>query len=135
MRCNTIFLKCYFLILSFLLKYLNCVVSYEILILLRNCHQGIRIDPPSLLKVTLQAMAVYMFSITVYIIHYFIGRAATEAIHFFLGKFDYHDVNLIWSIFVTYLLPVAFFLYVWITIKCRGYMPSVTGRMKELVRI
>jgi hypothetical protein len=58
MSSNTKFLlsKCitiYFYFLNFLssFKYLTCVVSHEILILLRNIHQVIRCDPPSFLKV------------------------------------------------------------------------------------
>jgi hypothetical protein len=121
----------------FFLKFLNCVVAHEILILLRNIHLVIRCDPPSFLKVTLQATAVYLFSITVYFIHYFIGRAANQAYDEFM--YDRYlwltYANLTWSLLVTYVFPILFFVYVWITIKCRGYMPSLTGRMKELVRI
>jgi hypothetical protein len=112
-----------FLIIFFLFKYLNCVVSYEILTLLRNCHNVAGYSPPSLLKVTLQATAVYMFSIIIFIIHYFIGRSI------------YWWENLYWSIPLTYFFPIIFFIYVWITIKCRGYLSSATGSMKQLVRI
>ena len=115
-------------------KYFNCVVSYEILILLRNCHNAIRCDPPSLLKVTLQAISVYVFSIIVFIFHYFIGRAATKAE---IQDDGYSSrlllVNLIWSLLVTYVFPILFFGHVWITVKCLGYMPSATGPMKQLV--
>ena len=111
-------------------------MSHEILILLRNSHNAIRCGPPSISKVTLQATAVYLFSIMVFIIYYSIRRAATKA------KMQDEDkylrlitVNLVWSLLVTYVFPILFFVYVWITIKCRGYVPSVTGRMKELVRI
>jgi len=112
----------------FFLKFLNCVVAHEILILLRNIHLVIRCDPPSFLKVTLQATAVYLFSITVYFIHYFIGRVGRN-------NPEFNFANFTWSLLVTYVFPILFFGYVWITIKCRGYMPSLTGRMKELVRI
>jgi len=115
--------------------YLNCVVSYEMLVLLRNNNQVITHNPPSLLRVTLQAMSVYLFSIIVFIIHYFIGREVIKA--------DMDDdtnkcwrlakANLIWSILVTYVCPIGFFIYIWITIKCRNYMPSVTESTKQLV--
>jgi hypothetical protein len=127
-------------------KYINCVVLQEILLLLRKSHKVKRYDPPSLLKVTLQAMTVYLFSIIVFIIHYFIGIAATEAIQKYQEDFITNAImydrylwlvntNFIWSILVAYIFPVSFFVYVGITIKCRGYMSSVTGRMKQLVRI
>ena len=44
------------------------------------------------------------------------------------------DKTLYWSLVVTYIFPIMFFCYVWITIWCRGYMPSDTGMMKQLVR-
>merc|ERR1719491_2515863 len=36
-----------------------------------------------------------------------------------------HYSNLWWSGIVTYLFPIGFFFYIWITIMCHGYMPSV----------
>jgi hypothetical protein len=133
--------SCIFLFFS---KYLNCVVSYEILVLLRNIHQVVRCNPPSFLKVTLQAAAVYLFSITVFTIHYSIGR------YYYLQseKDDFPiyaiirekysqlvNANFIWSIVVIYVFPILFIVCVSITIIFRRYMPSVTGKMKELVRI
>jgi hypothetical protein len=101
--------------------------------LLRKINQVIRCDPPSLLKVTLQATAVYMFSIIVFIIHYLLGRAASKA---FEAKEQYRfwRANVILGCLVSYAFPILFFCYVLVTIKCRGYMPSVTGRTKQLVR-
>ena len=117
-------------------KYLNCVVSYEVLILLRNSYNTTRCDPPSLVKVTLQAASVYSVAILVFIIYYFIGREQHKS--YYQGDFDTYrhliDINLYWSLVVPYIFPIMFFCYVWITIWCRGYMPSATGRMKELVR-
>ena len=117
-------------------KYLNCVISYEVLILLRNSFNITRCDPPSLVKVTLQAALVYSVAIVVFIIYYFIGRKQHKS--FYQGDFDTYfylkDVNLYWSLVVTYIFPIIFFGYVWITIWFYGYMPSATGRMKELVR-
>jgi len=115
--------------------YLNCVVSYEVLILLRNSYNTTRCDPPSLVKVTLQAASVYSVAILVFITYYFIGRKQHES--YYQGDFDKYyylkDVSFYWSLVVTYLFPIIFFGYVWITIWFCGYMPSATGRMKELV--
>ena len=58
--------------------YLNCVVSYEMLVVLRNNSQLVTHNPPSLLKVTLQAMGVYLFSIIVFVIHFFIESEEIE---------------------------------------------------------
>lgn len=114
--------------------YVNCVISNEILTLLRNCHNSAISYPPSYLKVTLQAIVVYLFSIIVFVIYFFIDIAQNESYRTndserfaFLKK-----VNLIWSIVISYTFPVLFFGYVWITIWYRGYMPSVEGKMKQL---
>lgn len=114
--------------------FLNAVVSYEVLILLRNSNQVRRSNPPSLRKVTLQAVVVYSFSMLVFVIHYCISSAAAKADK----KGDYErsgslwSANLYWSFVVTYALPIGFFGCVSIIIWCRGYIPSATGRMKEL---
>ena len=117
-------------------KYLNCVVSYEVLILLRNSYNITHCDPPSLVKVTLQAASVYSIAILAFIIYYFIGRKQQKS--FYQGDADryeyYKNVNLYWSLVVADIFPLIFFGYVWITIWFCGYMPSATGRMKELVR-
>ena len=117
-------------------KYLNCVVSYEVLILLRNSFNITRCDPPSLVKVTLQAALVYSVAILVFITYYVIGRKQHTS--YFQGDFDTYyylkNVNLYLSLVVAYIFPIMFFGYVWITIWFCGYMPSATGRMKELVR-
>ena len=120
----------------FSLKYLNCVISYEVLILLQNSHNATRYDPPSLVKVSLQAAIVYLFAILVFIIHYVIGRTSNKSLEQGDGdRYDYfNSVNFYWSLIVTLNFPIIFFSYVWITIWCRGYMPSATGKMKQLVR-
>ena len=67
-------------------KYLNCVVSYEVLILLRNSYNTTRCDPPSLVKVTLQAALVYSVAILVFITYYVIGRKQYKS--YYQGDFD-----------------------------------------------
>jgi hypothetical protein len=80
----------------------------------------------------LQAAFVYVFAILVFIIHYTIGIICLRRN---FGRYYYlEDVNLYWSLVVTYIFPMIFFGYVWITIWCNGYMPSATGKMKQLVR-
>ena len=120
---------------SFIPKYLNCVISYEVLTHLRNSYNTIRCDPPSLFKVTFQAALVYLFAIVVLIIHYVIGIEKQK--RFEQGNFDRHEylnkVDLYWSLVITYIFPIVFFGYVWITIWCRGYMSSATGEMKQVV--
>jgi len=115
--------------------YLNAVVSYEVLVLLRNCHQVRSTNPPSILKVTLQAVAVYFIAIMVFIAHYYISSAADKSYR----KRDYDtfdqllNVNQYWSMAVTYLLPIGFVGCVCIIIWWRGFVPSASGRLKEVV--
>ena len=65
----------------------------------------------------------------------------TEAITQKYIEFEYRKSDqislsiLICNIFVTYIVPIGFFFYVWISIKVRNFLPSVSGREKELVSI
>jgi len=108
--------------------YLNAVVSYEVLILLRNSHQTRRSAPPSLLKVTLQAAAVYSFAILVSIIFCLMYIASSKAEK--KGDADKFSslANGSYKFFVvSIMLPIIFVCSVCIIIWCRGYMPSMNG--------
>jgi len=98
--------------------FLNAVVSYEVFGLLRDCHQTKVNSPPSLKKVTLQATAVYIFATIVFSIHFFKSSLSDTATWCFFS--------------VTYFLPIGFVICVAVTIWARGFIPSATGRMKEL---
>ena len=116
--------------------YLNCVVSYELLVLLRNSDQFVSYNPPSLLRVTLQAVGVYLFSTIVFLTHFFIEKKAIQA------YIDHEDgiwtrltmANVVWSVIVSYVFPIGFFFYIWMTIRYHGYLPSVTEKTRQLVR-
>jgi hypothetical protein len=116
-------------------KYLNCVISYEVLILVRNSYNALLYDPPSLWKVTMQSVLVYVVAILIFITHYLIGRSQLKS--FQNGNFErsiqVKNINFYWSLVVTYIFPIVFFSYVWVIIWYRGYMPSSTGRMRQLV--
>jgi len=111
--------------------YLNAVISSEVFILLRNSRQVQRHNPPSILKVTLQAAAVYCFSIISFIVDFSIGSAASKA----YNEYDYEKFNNmdeiaeIWfSVFpLICILPIGFLGCVCIMIWWRGYMPSMNG--------
>ena len=78
---------------------------------------------------------LYLFAIVVFIIHDVIGTEKQKTLE--QGNFDKHkylnSVDLYWSLVITYIFPIVFFGYVWITIWCRGYMSSATGEMKQVV--
>ena len=117
--------------------YINCIISYEILNLLRNSNNIARRHPPSLSKVTIQAMVVYLFSMIVGILYYYIERAAFQAyLKYDWDRYEYFGIaNTIWSVIVVVVIPIMFFCYVWITIWYHGYVKisSVNRGMKELV--
>ena len=118
--------------------YLNSIIAYEIFILLRNNKQAVRHKPPSLRSVTLKAMVVYIFSIVVFAINkYLMTKAVLQKyIEFEDKKSDQISLSiLICNILVTYVIPIGFFFYVSIIIKIRNYLPSISGRERELVSI
>ena len=119
--------------------YLNCVISYELFVLLRNNERIVRHKPPTFQRVSLQAVGVYLFSVIIFCINYFITCKIFEC-HYQAEctEQQQHRLtygNLLSNIVVTYILPISFFFLVWITIKCRNYLPSITGKWKEVVSI
>jgi hypothetical protein len=114
--------------------YLNCVITRSIYTLLQKCHDIRPSGPPSLRKVTLEAICVLLFSIIIFISRFFIGRAALKAGNAL--DIDKADkillVNFLLGMVVTFLFPIAFFCYVSFIIWYRGLMPSATGKTKQL---
>ena len=100
---------------------MNCVITFEVYLLLRNNARVIRHKPPTLRRVSLQAGGVYLFSIIVLCTHFFLDVDLDDTINFIL------------MILVTYVFPLIYFFSVWLVIKHRNYFPSLTGRWKELV--
>ena len=106
--------------------YYNSVIAYEVLILLRNSYNVKKCDPPSFRRVTFQAIAVYVFSVCVGAIHYKIIHDSTSNTGIKLS-------NLAFSLVVTWICPTLFLLFVTVIIWYRKYMPSATGKLRELV--
>ena len=117
--------------------YINCIISYEILNLLKNSNNIAKSRPPSLIKVTIQATVVYLFSIVVGVAVHYTTKAQDETL--FMDDIDRYNklkiINMSWIMVVSCALPIMFFSYVWITIWYQGYvkLSSVTKGMKELV--
>ena len=97
-----------------------------------------RHKPPSLRNVTLKALVVYIFSIVVFAINLILQKVVIDQKYI---ESDYKTSEqishliLVCNILVTYTIPIGSFFYFWIMIKVRNYMPSVSGREKELVSI
>ena len=104
--------------------YLNAVISYEVLILLRNSHQTRRSNPPSLLKVTIQATVVYLFAILASMVFYFIVFGASES-DSAISKAD--STIILFNIVVFVVVPFGAVGTVCTIIWWRGYLPSMNG--------
>jgi len=98
--------------------YINAVICYEVLVLLRASRRAQRITQPSLTKVNLQMGASFI-----------IGTIA--GVDFYFLFVYVQDPTLIIFIGVTLLLvfvaPFLYTFYVTFLIWCRGYIPSVNG--------
>ena len=93
---------------------------------------------PSLRYVTLKAMVVYIFSIVVFAINLVLEKLVIEKKYIQYDSKTSDQIGLLillCNILVTYTIPIGSFFYFWIMIKVRNYMPSVSGREKELVSI
>ena len=115
--------------------YLNTIVSYEVYVLLRNNHRVVRHKPPSFRRVSISAGCIYLLSIIVFCADYFVSRAKVEAFirGDFMKKNSLQVALLTFSALVTYIFPICCFFLIWGTIIYRKYIPSITGRLKELV--
>ena len=91
--------------------YLNAIVAHEVLLLLQKSQQLQRSNPPSLRKVTLQAIAVYCLAIVIFLCHYFVGNATTDVFFTSCG-----------ISFVILIIPIGYLCYVSIIIWHRGLM-------------
>ena len=117
--------------------YLNTIISYEMYVLLRNNHQVVRHKPPSFKRISISAGCVYVLSIIVFCADYFgFSRAEVEA--YLSGDFTKKNnifvAYLLFTILVSYTVPISCFFLIWGTIIYRKYIPSITGRLKEVVR-
>jgi len=98
--------------------YVNTIISYEVYVLLRNNRQVVRHTPPSFRRISISAGCVYLLSMIVFCAVYF-GSS--------------HVALLTFTILVSYILPIGCFFLIWGTIIYRKYIPSSTGRLKEVV--
>ena len=114
--------------------YLNCVICYEILALLRNSYRAVRVKPPTYRKVTIQALSVYTLLTIIFVIEYYLGKKRIHARHANANLYDkLRIIQLTFNILLTYIFPIGYFVYVCIAIKIGGFMSSATGGMKQLV--
>jgi len=115
--------------------YLNAVIAYEILALLRDCNQIKRRGPPPLIRVTIQAIVVYIIAALVSVVHYFVVQATlhssknhnniTACTLFFANEYFFVMVLIL-------LIPVGYLCYVSITIWRCSLLPLATKGMREL---
>ena len=107
--------------------YLNVIISFEMFLLLKSNHDIQRYAPPKLQKVVFQSISVYVFAIIIFVTHYFICRAVSE------GKILFLKTNTVWSLIVTYILPIGFFAGVCFLIWYRSYIKATTRKPRQCV--
>jgi hypothetical protein len=102
--------------------YINCVVAYEIFVLLKKSSRRQKHTAPSLCRAIIQGTVVYTFSLIVFFLHYFLIRK--------------DDIPLIVAPFlflVSVGIPLLYLGYVCFMIWWHNLMPSLERRTKELV--
>jgi len=119
--------------------YINAIIAYEVLTLLKHCNQVIPCDPPSVKKVHWQVAAAYVLAIIVSTLYYFMTLAEHTA---FVKSKENQDESILHNVYnwmtfclvllVTLLIPVGYLCYVCTIIWSQHLLPSTTGRMKEL---
>lgn len=117
--------------------YLNALVSWEVYVLLRNSHQRKRVKPPSLSKVTRQALGVYGIAALNFASHYGLLNASYQAGE--LGQFKLSALLAFISVFINmglgYVLPILAVVSVYAQIWRNSYLPSIrNGNRRDLSR-
>jgi len=106
--------------------WMNAIVCFEIMSLLKRSRKGQFIEPPSLTRVNCQALAVLSLAVTSFCLVFFfwdqISKATAD------GDAEksrtYNSLFLAWS-FLVAVPPILYVIYVNILVWCcRGYMPS-----------
>ena len=112
--------------------WINAIICYHILNLLKCSKNAQRVKPPSLLAANLQGGAVCLAAVTYGLILYFVTNAKINQIEKTSNRYgDYVDrVNTqmvaTWSSFALLgFTPLIYVIYVTILTWCRGYMPSL----------
>uniref|UniRef100_A0A7S4ENL7 G-protein coupled receptors family 1 profile domain-containing protein n=1 Tax=Pseudo-nitzschia australis TaxID=44445 RepID=A0A7S4ENL7_9STRA len=117
--------------------YLNALVSWEVYALLRSSHQRQRVKPPSLSRVTWQALGVYGIAVLNFCTHYGLVKASFQAGE--RGQFKLSTLLAFISVFITvgigYLLPLLVVIYIYFQIWRNSYLPPIrTGSRRTLSR-
>jgi len=112
--------------------YINAVICYEVLVLLRASRRAQRITQPSLTKVHLQVGAAFIIGTIAGVCIYFLQHAILKAEKNGdnLEKSQMLEItSLIFVILIALMsgLPILYTFYVTFLIWLRGYIPSVNG--------
>ena len=99
---------------------MNAVVAYEVFELLKKSYQGVRVKPPTMKKVTIQAAVVYLYALIMFTVHYCLD-----------GKMNMTIVAPIYFM-LSAGFPIIYLCYVCIIIWYRGLVPSLGGRLREI---
>lgn len=106
--------------------WLNAIVMHQVLVLLKSSRNVRRIEQPSLTRVTVQALTVYVIAAAAGVFAYF---AYNIPISNGLGKVETIILNQGYTgwFFIFVFLPIGYSVYVSIAVCRNGYLPPSTG--------
>ena len=112
---------------------LNAIVCRQVLELLRRSSKRQRVPPPSLIRVTLEAICVYVFSAIMFSMTYFPVYASEKA----YNNGNYEKGSSLETVSTTFLsitgvcavLPIGYVVYVSYIVWRRKYIPPATKNM------
>jgi hypothetical protein len=108
--------------------WMNVVIAYQVLVLLRSSERAQRINQPSFARVNLQTAAVCFSSVLFGTIIHFMVTPLLKA----QDRGDFETVKTfsiaieVWMLLVL-MVPIAYVLWVTIRIWWKGYIPSLKG--------
>jgi len=110
---------------------MNAVIAFEVFKFLKNSFELVRDPVPTLRKVSLQAVGVYLYSIVLNFIYFFLLNY-----HYYLTE-EYYIANKIGTplfLLFTAIGPFVFLMCICIMIWKRGYIKTNNHQYKHLVR-
>jgi hypothetical protein len=102
--------------------WMNVVIAHAVFDLLKNSHQGVRVKPPTIEKVTIQGMIVYLYALIIFFAHFYLDGN---------GKINM-DIAAPIYFMLSAGFPIIYLCYVCIIIWYRGLVPSLGGRLREI---
>lgn len=107
--------------------WINAIVCNQVLLLLQSSRRGLKMDQPTIARVSLHCGVVYFFSAITFVMTFFLWKAANNVAtdgdaktSMILGL-----VPILWFFFAIFGAPIAYVIYVTFVVWCRKFLPSL----------